>query len=296
MPAARKWLASLLLNLPAPLRSIRNVPVLGPLTRRITRRLVPTDEKVWAQVEGGPGRGLWLELNPRTGQQYQRGEVEPLIQRLLSDKLKPGMVFYDLGANIGFFSLLGARLVGTSGQVFSFEPDSEIASRLRRNIARNGFTNIRVHEAGVWSSTGSVRFVAADASSPDRGVGQFVPGETGESGTLTPCVSLDDFVRHAPPPGAIKCDVEGAEVAVFQGAETLLRTHRPWILCEMHSQQNDSFLRHYFSQVGYGLETIDAQHVLASPVSMQRERDEKDPAEGAVPVSRMHAGPGTRNP
>src|SRR4029077_12076424 len=130
-----------MLELPAPLRSVRNLPVFGSLVHCLSHRILPPDEKVWARVERGPGQGLWLELNPRTGQQYLHGDVEPVIQEILAGRLQPGMGFYDLGANIGFFSLLAAKLVGTTGKVFSFEPDPENAGRLVRNIERNGFTN-----------------------------------------------------------------------------------------------------------------------------------------------------------
>ena len=125
--------------------------------------------------------------------------------------LRPGMVFYDLGANLGLFTLLAARLVTATGKVFSFEPDPKNAADLRRNIQRNGFSNVTVVESGVWSTTGNRSFVAANADSPDHGVGKFVERAPTDSGTLISCVSLDDFIQTAPPPDAIKCDIEGAE-------------------------------------------------------------------------------------
>ena len=67
---------------------------------------------------------------------FLHGDVEPVVQEILVKRLGPGMVFYDLGANVGFFSLVAARIVGESGQMFSFELDPEIAARLRRNIDR----------------------------------------------------------------------------------------------------------------------------------------------------------------
>jgi FkbM family methyltransferase len=268
LAAARKWLSSLMLELPAPLRSLRNLPVFGSLVHRLSHRILPSDEKVWARVERGPGQGLWLELNPRTGQQYLHGVVEPVIQQVLNGRLKPGMVFYDLGANIGFFSLLAAKLVGAAGKVFSFEPDPENAGRLVRNIERNGFTNATVVEAGIWSTSGNVNFVPADLSSPDRGVGKFEVGAT--VGTPTRCVALDDFVRSAPAPDAIKCDIEGAEIEAFRGAKELLEARHPLILCEMHSDENNRFLRDYFSRFGYRLETLDALHVLALPQTVAK--------------------------
>jgi FkbM family methyltransferase len=262
MAATRKWIAALLLGLPAPLRDLRNVPILGALLHRLSHRVLPADEKLWTRVERGPGKGLWIELNPRTGQQYLHGEVESAVQQVLVEKLRPGMVFYDLGANIGFFTLLASRLVGAKGKVISFEPDPEIASRLRHNIERNGFKNVIVVEAGVWSVGGPVNFVAADASSPDRGVGKFVPGERESDGTSTQCVALDEFVLNEPVPDVIKCDVEGAEVEVFRGAEKLLATRHPLILCELHSRSNEVSLREQFGSLGYALETVDDLHLL----------------------------------
>jgi FkbM family methyltransferase len=270
LTARRKWISSLMLEMPASLRSLRNLPVFGSLVHRLSHRILPADEKLWARVERGPGQGLWLELNPRTGQHYLHGEVEPAIQEILVERLKPGMVFYDLGANIGFFTLLAARLVGGKGKVFSFEPDPEIAGRLRRNIEQNAFTNVTVVEAGIWSASGNVNFVAADLSSPDRGVGKFVEGKGALAGKPTQCVALDDFVQSVPPPDAIKCDIEGAEIEAFRGAKELLQARHPLILCEMHSNDNDKFLRDYFSRSGYHLHSLDALHVLAFPQRVEK--------------------------
>ena len=153
MPRAREWMGDLLLHTPASLRSLRNVPFVGKLIHRVSHSILPLDQKVWARVESGPAAGLWLELNPRTGQSYLRGEAEQAVQATLAERLRPGMIFYDLGANLGLFTLLAARLVTAAGKVFSFEPDPINASNLRRNIQRNGFTNVTVVESGIWSST-----------------------------------------------------------------------------------------------------------------------------------------------
>ena len=180
-------------------------------------------------------------------------------------------MFYDLGANIGFFSLLAARLVGANGRVFGFEPDPEIAGRLRRNIERNGFANVTAVEAGIWSSSGEANFLSADSSSPDRGVGKFALDGNPAAGTPTRCVSLDEFVQTAPAPDVIKCDIEGAEVEAFRGAGKLLRERRPWVLCEMHSEANGQFLRAYFAELGYRAETVDELHVRFVPPLVHRE-------------------------
>ncbi len=273
MNKARTSIAALLLSMPTVLRSLRKVPLFGGVIHRMSHWLLPANESVWAQVRSGPARGMSLQLNPRTGEIYRRGEVERAIQNVLVERLRPGMVFYDLGANIGFFSLLAARLVGPTGRVFSFEPDAEVAARLRRNIARNAFTNTTVVEAGIWSASRTVRFVPSDTSSPDRGTGRIAttPGET--VGVPIRCIALDDFIQTAPMPDAIKCDVEGAEVEVFLGAEQLLERQHPTIICEIHSEANDRRVRKRLAAFGYKCETVDGNHVLAV-ASSERLSDE----------------------
>ena len=263
MPGTRQWMGELLLRAPQRLRSLRGLPLVGDWIHRVSHRILPMDEKVWARVESGPAQGLWLELNPRTGQNYLRGEAESTVQKILAERLRPGMVFYDLGANIGLFTLLAAQLVGDSGKVFSFEPDPENAARLRRNIQRNGFTNVTVVESGIWSATGKLNFVVSSSASPDHGVGKFVAVESGATGALTSCVSLDDFALDAPPPDAIKCDIEGAEVEALRGGTKMLRLQRPWIICEMHSDANRRTATELLGSFGYTTVALDDDHVLA---------------------------------
>jgi FkbM family methyltransferase len=181
--------------------------------------------------------------------------------------LRPGMIFYDFGANLGLFTLLAARLVTATGKVFSFEPDPTNVANLRRNIQRNGFTNITVVESGIWSTSGNRSFLAANADSPDHGLGKFVEHAPPNAGTLMPCIALDDFMRTAPPPDAIKCDIEGAEVEALRGATKLLQLpSRPWIIMEMHSPALDQAARAMLSNCGYQLTAADELHVLAVPV------------------------------
>ena len=157
--------------------------------------------------------------------------------------------------------------MGPAGKVYSFEPDPEVAARLRRNVAKNDLVNVTVTEAGIWSTSGKVNFLTADPSSPDRGVGKFILDEGRAQGTPTACVSLDDFIRGAAVPDAIKCDIEGAEVEAFSGAQGLLESHHPWILCEMHSDANNRLLRTFFGDRNYDIESVDELHVLAMPHS-----------------------------
>ena len=82
------------------------------------------------------------------------------------------MTFYDVGANIGIFSMMAARVVGPRGRVVAFEADPEIAERLQEHANRNGFSWVNVEQKAAWCESGKILFERVDpAVSPDRGVG-----------------------------------------------------------------------------------------------------------------------------
>lgn len=265
MSGLQGGVARFLLRYASPLGELRRVPVLGRCVSWAGAKLVPRDSLAWVQIRSGLAQGLWLRLNPRTGKSYFDGDGEPEVQAVLHEHLRPGMVFYDVGANIGFFSLLAARLVGKEGRVVAFEADPEIAARLREHVARNEFGWIAVEEKAVWSEARTVFFARIDpTTSPDRGLGHIVRADAADTIRVS-AESLDDYTRRLPAPDFIKCDVEGAEVEVFRGARQLLENKRPGIICEMHSEENRRALLEAFSQCGYSCKPCGANHVLALP-------------------------------
>jgi FkbM family methyltransferase len=261
MSRLRLWIGNFALHSFLPVRFLRRIPIIGRLIHRLSYALLPKGERIWMRIKRGPAEGLWVEVNPRTGREYVYGLTEDAVQIAVSKSLSPGMIVYDIGANIGLFSMLAARLVGASGKVFSFEPDPENAARLRRNIEKNRFDNVSVRNVGVWSSSGSFNFIPADSGSPDHGTGRFNP--ISQSGVLTSCTSLDDFAKVAPPPDLIKCDVEGAEVEVLRGATGVFQSGRPILICEIHSPENDHAARELLDRLGYVCTNVDSQHILA---------------------------------
>ena len=259
-------LANLLLRFAAPLSGLRRVPLVGDFLSWTSRKLVPRDALIWVRIQHGPCEGLWMRLNPRTGQNVQKGIGEPQVQKALMDRLRPGMTFYDLGANIGFFSLMAARIVGPQGRVVSFEADPEIAGRLRENLARNQFAHAHVEPKAVWSESATVSFARVDPNtSPDRGLGHVSADGSSPGTIMVEAVSLDQYAEAHSPPDFLKCDVEGAEVAVFQGATRLLSEKRPILLVEMHSPENQRVLLQKFAGHGYTCQNLDENHVLAFP-------------------------------
>jgi len=262
---SQAWLAEFFLRYTWLLAGLRRVPVLGQCVSWAGTKLVPRNSLAWVQVQSGPAKGLWLHLNPRTGKAYFEGSAEQEVQEVMQKQLRSGMSFYDIGANIGFFSLLAARLVGKDGHVVAFEADPEAAERLREHVARNELGWITVKEVAVWSEPRTVFFLRTDpATSPDRGLGHVVA--TGAGDTIeVEAVSLDDYTGTQPPPDFIKCDVEGAEVEIFRGAKRLLKEKNPRVVCEMHNEENRRILLQEFSRIGYHCTPCSSNHIVAIP-------------------------------
>ena len=258
-------IANAFLRYALPFAGLRKVPLLGTLLHLTSRTLVSSDTLIWGQIQRGPAAGLWIRVNPRTGTSVLRGEGEPRVQQAFADHLRTGMTFYDLGANIGFFSLMAARLVGLEGRVVSFEADPVVADRLRENLAYNNFRHSAVEEKAVWSESATVSFACADVSaSADRGLGYVTTNHAGAANVIrVEAVSLDDYCVTHPAPDFIKCDVEGAECEVFGGAANTLRQWHPIIVCEMHTAKNQYSLVRYFGDFGYSCRILDQNHVLA---------------------------------
>ena len=101
----------------------------------------------------GPGRGLHFDPGPSNAD-YASGDNELPVQQALVDHLRPGAVFYDVGANVGFLTVLGARLVGPHGAVYAFEPVASNALYVHRNAEANRFAQVQVLEKAVSNRNG----------------------------------------------------------------------------------------------------------------------------------------------
>lgn len=168
---------------------------------------------------------------------YISGCYEPNSMILLSKTLSAGDVFIDVGANIGLFSILASRLVGTKGTVFAIEPSSREAARLRDNIALNGMQNINAVLLALTDAPGQIELSIADDkhgghntlspifmyNSVERIGVENVPGDT-----------FDNFVNknNIDRVRLIKIDVEGAELKVIRGARNTLAKSHPILLLE----------------------------------------------------------------
>jgi FkbM family methyltransferase len=152
---------------------------------------------------------------------YCTGGWEPLETQVIAAALKPGDTFVDVGANIGFFSLLAERLVGPKGRVHAVEAMPSTADLLDHNIALNGAGAIIVHRCAAGERGGTVNMVMHDAG--NIGSNHVVlDGDAGDSGNAPIALRRLDDLLAGEVIRLIKLDIEGAEAMALRGADTLL--------------------------------------------------------------------------
>lgn len=203
--------------------------------RRLVRRRL--DRIRWGgairTILQGPAAGLLIHTRDASDE-YAEGLNEIPVQTTLQGLLQPGDTFFDIGANVGFFTLLAARAVGPSGSVVSFEPVRQIAATLAQNVKLNDFSNVEVIEVAVGARTGraALRLTSHPGGatiSPDA----VVPDQTSVVETEVVCIDALVSIGRVPSPNLVKIDVEGHELDCLTGMSDLLQFHRPTLLIEL---------------------------------------------------------------
>ena len=164
------------------------------------------------------------------------GNLESAVQEAMVRHLGRGAVFYDIGANLGFFSLLAAHLSGLSeGRVYAFEAAPDNVTAICRNAELNQVPNIEVIGKAVAASSGRGRLQVVDDQSWSKLV-EYGAHPFTERVIEVEMVAIDDLLEAGalPPPAVVKIDVEGAEIAVLEGMRRTIERHRPAIICELH--------------------------------------------------------------
>ena len=233
---------------------------------RLLRPLTDAIRSTDVVIAEGPASGLRFNVGS-SNVGYALGTIEPLVQEAVASLVAPGDVLYDVGANVGFFTVLGARLVGPQGTVVAFEPVAEYAQALEHNVKLNGFGNVVIRRVAVANEPGRRGLELGRSETTARLVEH--------AATSVEATSLDEELRRgALAPDVVKIDVEGAEVDVLDGMAETLRAHRPVLLLEMHGRNREVGKR--LSAAGYSVRLIDHEapsleeapwwvHVVATP-------------------------------
>lgn len=225
---------------------------------RLILSLVPRKAKV--RVLSGPLRGFrWIAGASTNG--CWAGTYERDTQRLFCSTINRGDVVCDVGANVGFFTLLASKLVGPDGHVFAFEPVPRNLKILHEHLRVNSVRNVTVIPLALSSAPGSARFSLG--GNPSMG-GLSTEGEiTVEVDTFDRLIA-SDTVR---PPAFIKMDIEGAEFDALSGGVALLRARRPALLLSAHGWRQNELCTTLLIEAGYDIQverdgTSDGNYVL----------------------------------
>jgi len=198
----------------------------------------------WAHLTDG--QEIKLAVNDNVGQQILcSGCTELESVSVLPKLVKPGTVFFDLGAHVGQFTLLASRLVGPKGSVHCFEPDPQTFRWLCENVTRNNLKNVSANRIGVSDSSGDRELFLAKPE--NIGTGSFAPPSSPLGTALrVPTISVAEYctVRGIARIHFMKIDVEGAEVDVLSGSSSFLRGEsKPAIHIEFNLARQKAFGR-----------------------------------------------------
>lgn len=216
------------------------------------------------------GSEMWVDCRSAIGRAILvRAEFDQGVWRAIEPRLHTGSVFVDIGANVGYYTVLAAEKVGASGHAHAFEIDPRPLRCLRRNVAECKHQNISLHEIAIGESVGAGVLVAA----PDCGQSSVQSHGPGLQVRMT---SLDHWVDNPPLTriDVIKIDIEGGELLALEGARGLIKKYRPAIICEaLDSTKRNGVpgkekLLGFFSSLDYSarfVEDVFSPTILAQP-------------------------------
>lgn len=233
--------------------SIYKIKPLANGIRRILNRAVP-EGLTKVHVAAGDLKGTKLYLNMRTEKDYWLGTYEPELQKAVRTMIQPGMIVYDIGANIGYISLLFAKAVGADGQVFSFEALPANIERLKQNVILSQCeTPVHIIHGAVTDQAQPVEFLVHASTSMGKVAGAAGRNVDYLDRVLVPGIALDAYVKekNLPPPDMIKIDIEGGEVLAVKAMKETLAAYHPLLFIELHGPESAQAVAELLDETGY---------------------------------------------
>ncbi len=151
------------------------------------------------------------------------GSYEEFETEIIMKDVKQGDIVLDIGANIGYYTLIFARLVGEKGKVYAFEPDPVNFALLKRNVEINGYDNVVLIEKAVSDRSGKIRLFLCEENKGDHRI--YNSGDHRDVIDVEG-VSVDDYFEKKQHIDFIKMDIQGAEGLVLQGMEYILKSNK----------------------------------------------------------------------
>lgn len=191
----------------------------------------------------------------------ESGTWEPHVERVLRQYLVKGSVFVDIGANVGWHTMLAASIVGDAAAVYAFEPNPANARLIAHTIEKNRLPNVHLLPFALSDRVGFSSFQSAIGSN-GAFVGSREHDSLDASVTIVPTLRLDDLsIEHV---DVLKIDVEGAEPLVLRGAEATIERDHPVIIfefsCDMSERVGGDAARTHLDMLqarGYELALIE---------------------------------------
>jgi FkbM family methyltransferase len=254
----RDRFADLLAALPGPLHRL----VFGRFRRYALWWLFGAYGREMTLAPAGPtGNRFYMRLHPMAYSDFIVGAYERGCVRVLREQLSEGSVCVDVGANLGYLSILMAQLVGKGGRTIAFEPMPDTFEVLRENIKVNRLENVVLVAAAVSDETGSAALLTMASEGVAKTasmVGYRLEGPAQK--TVVRSLRLDDyFAGSARLPDLIKIDVEGAELMVLKGARETITRGGPALIVEIHGwgSRGSQEVLDLLSELGYFVEIIE---------------------------------------
>ena len=214
---------------------IRHVPLVAPFQRYLLSRLSSKEEFLHT-IDAGPAKGLRYPIVLPRDKAIWIGNYEEKFAIALKHRVTPGATCFDVGGFHGFFA--GLMGVAGAGHVFTFEPFAPNREYIHQMIQCNPELHITVLPYAVGNRDAEVMFSAmADSSMGKWSGSDFQSGAQATEMISVPMRRFDSLIASGelPVPDLIKMDIEGAEVAMLEGAQELLRSHHPVLFIETHS-------------------------------------------------------------
>jgi FkbM family methyltransferase len=209
----------------------------------------------------GPLKGLKFILGSLSGKggggTVYFGLIEPMQTRSFVKTLKNGDILFDVGANVGYYTALGSKIVGSGGEVYSFEPLVRNISYLYRHVEINKLKNVNIIPCACSDSFAIVNFVQENNTAMGHIEDNKISDAYDMKITTVLSITLDEVAsKLGIKPSVLKIDVEGAELAVLHGAESIISNFKPFIFLSVHSDLLRTECLNYLSKFGYSFEPL----------------------------------------
>jgi FkbM family methyltransferase len=229
--------------------------------------VLPTDA-TWP-IPAGPLAGLRMRANFSMRPHFLLGAYERGVARALRANLGQGQIAYDVGANVGYLSLVMSRAVGPTGRVYAFEPSPHAFRSLESNSRVNPSCTFEALQVALADHVGQEPFSDFDYDLVAR-LGDHSAEYSNARVMKVQVETVDHLVDQGriPPPDLAKIDVEGAELAVLAGMDRMLREQRPKLVIEIHGSEIEREVDSRLRALSYEIETLtegDPKQILCKP-------------------------------